>query len=113
MNRYGRRRADGIFEYSDSLEEIESSAIREDEEYLSEVLALVGFVIGAVAMYWLVGRHIPDWPKVLRFLSISAGACLTAFICGRTAVLLRQLFQVFFTVAVFGGLGLLVWRLLR
>jgi hypothetical protein len=112
MNRYGRRRVDGIFEYSDSLEEIESSAIRDNDEHLSEVLALVGFVIGAVVMYWLVGQHAPDWPKVLRFLSISAGACLTAFICGRTAVLWRQLFQLFFTAVVFGGIGLLLWRLL-
>lgn len=109
MNRYGRRRADGIFEYSDSLEDIEGSAIREDKEYLSEVLALIGFVIGVVAMYGLVGRYVPDWPKGLRFLLITAGAGSAAFVCGSSAVLLRQLFQFLFALIVFGSIGFLLW----
>jgi hypothetical protein len=111
-NRYGRRRFDGIFEYSDSLEDIELSAIREDEAFLRERLALIGFVVGAIMMYWLIGRHVPEWPKVSRFISIFAGAGLTSFVCASNAVLLRQLFEISFTLAILGGIGCLLWQVL-
>lgn len=111
-NRYGRRRDDDIFEYSDSPDEIERSAIREDEKFLQERFALIGFVLGMIMMYVLVGRHVPDWPKVSRFTAILAGACLRGFVCASVAVFLRKLFAICFSLGVLGGLGSLLWRVL-
>lgn len=111
-NRFGRRRIDGIFEYSDSLEELQSSASQEDEEHLKEILALIGLVLGATMMYVLIGRHVPDWPKVLRFALILGGASLCGVVCASSAVVLRTLLPICFTLGVLGGFGYLLWLVL-
>jgi hypothetical protein len=110
--RYGRRRVDGVFEYSDSIEELDASAIREDEESLRGTFALIGLLLGAVVTYGLVGLYVPDWPKAIRFASILAGGCLSAVIFASLAVLLRRMLVIVVTMGVLGGLGYLLWRLL-
>lgn len=110
--RYGRRRVDGVFEYSDSIEELEASAIREDEESLRRTFALLGLVIGAVFTYGLVDFYAPEWPKALRFAAILAGASLSAVVFASLAVLLRKMLVIALTMGFLGGLGYVLWRLL-
>ena len=110
--RYGRRRVDGVFEYSDSMEELEVSAIRENEESLRGIFALIGLLLGAVGAYGLVDLYVPGWPKVIRFASILAGGCLSAVIFASLAVLLRRVFVTALAIGVLGGLGYLLWQIL-
>ena len=110
--RYSRRRVDGIVEYSESLEEIEASAAREDEESLRGRWALIGLLPGAVATYGLVKLHAPDWPKIIRFIVVFVGACSSAFIFARLAVALRMVFAIAIAMGILGGIGYLVWKAL-
>jgi hypothetical protein len=87
--RYSRRRDDGIVEYSEWLEELEASAVRENEETLRGTFALIGF------------------------LALFAGACSSAFIFARLAVALRKMFAIALAVGVLGGIGYLVWKVLQ
>ncbi len=110
--RYGRRRVDGIFEYSESVEDLEASAVREDREALRGSFALVGLLLGGVVTYGLVNHHAPDWPKIIRFISVLAGGCLSAYVFASLAVLLRMMLFIVTAIGVLGGIGYLVWKLL-
>jgi hypothetical protein len=99
-----------MFEYADSIEELARAAAREDEVFLKQTLALIGFVLGALMTYGLVDRYTPDWPKILRFGSFVAGSCVSAFISASVAVWLRASFVIGFTVSVLAGVAYLLWR---
>ncbi len=110
--RHGRRRIDGIFEYSDSRREIETSAIREDEESLRDTLAVLGIMLGTLMTCGLVGHYAPDWPKTLRFASILAGGNLCGYLCAINAFLIQKMFATALSLGVIGGAGYLLWKLL-
>jgi hypothetical protein len=94
------------------LEELEASAVRENEEILRGTFALIGFLLGAVATYGLLKLYAADWSKVVRFIALFAGACSSAFIFARLAVALRKMFAIALTVGVPGGIGYFVWKVL-
>ena len=109
--RYSRRRVDGIVEYSESLGELEASAVHEDEQALRGAFRLVGLLLGAAVTYGLVKLYGADWPKLVRFIAVFVGSCLVAFVFARLAVPLRMILSIATTVAVLGGIGYLVWKL--
>lgn len=111
-NRFGRRRVDGIFEYSDSLEELQRSASVEDTEYLKEMLALIGFVLGAMLIYIFIVRHVSEWPKVIRFALILGGACLCSGVRASSAVFLRTLLPICFSLGMLVGISYVIWLVL-
>jgi CHASE2 domain-containing sensor protein len=109
--RYGRRRVDGLFEYSDSIEELEMAAARDNRAFLKETVAMLSFVLGTVVTYGFVGHYAPEWPKAIRFISILAGACSSAFICTNIAVQLKAIIAAIFTLGALSGIVYVLWRL--
>ena len=109
--RFSRRRADGVVEYSDSLDELEASAVREEEQALRRTFRVIGLLLGAAGTYALVKRYGPDSPKFIRFIAVLLGACSGAFVFARLAVALHMMLSVAIAVAVLGGIGYLVWKM--
>ena len=109
--RYSRRRVDGIVEYSESLGELEASAVHEDEQALRGTFRLIGLLLGAAATYGLVKLYGADWPKLVRFIAVLVGACSVAFVFGRLAIALRMMLSIAIAVAALGGIGYLVWKM--
>ena len=110
--RYSRRRGDGIVEYSESLEDLANSAVREREEGLRATFGLVGFLLGAILTYGLLKEYTSAWPKAVRFIALLVGASSSAFVFARLAVALRMMLSIAITASILGGLGYLLWRLL-
>lgn len=69
-------------------------------------------LLGAVVTYGLLKHYAPDWPKVMRFIALSAGACSSAFIFSRFAIALRMMIGIAVAVSILGGIGYLVWKAL-
>lgn len=109
--RYSRRRVDGIVEYSESLDELEASAVREGEQALRGTYRLIGLLLGAAGTYVLLKLYGADWPKITRFIALLVGACSGAFVFARLAVALRMMLSIAVAVAVLGGIGYLVWKM--
>lgn len=109
--RFSRRRVDGIVEYSESLDELEASAVREDEQALRGTFRLIGVLLGAAGTYGLVKLYGADWPKLVRFIAVLVGACSAAFVFARLAVALRMMLSVAIALVVFSGIGYLVWKM--
>lgn len=109
--RFSRRRVDGIVEYSESLDELEASAVREDEQTLRGAFRMIGLVLGAAGTYGLVKLYGADWPKLVRFTAVLIGASSVAFVFARLAVALRMMLSTAIAVAALGGIGYLVWKL--
>lgn len=109
--RFSRRRVDGIVEYSESVDELEASAVREDEQALRRTFRLIGLLLGAAGTYGLVKHYGTDWPKLVRFIAVSVGACTAAFVFARLAVALRMMLSLVIAAAVLGGIGYLLWKM--
>jgi hypothetical protein len=109
--RFSRRRVEGIVEYSESLDELEASAVREDEQALRGTFRLIGLLLGAAGTYGLVKLYGADWPKLVRFIAVLVGACSVAFVFARLAVALRMMLSVAVALVVLGGIGYLVWKM--
>lgn len=111
-SRYSRRRDDGIVEYSDSLADLEASTVREGEAAVRGSFALIGLLLGAVVTYGLLKHYAQDWPKVIRFIALLAGACSSALVFARVAIALRMMIRIALAVSILGGIGYLVWKVL-
>lgn len=85
---------------------------REDEEALRGTFALVGLLLGGVATYGLIELYAPDWPKLIRFVAVLAGACSSAVVFASLAVALRMMFVIAIAMGVLGGIGYLLWKVL-
>ena len=111
-NRYSRRRADGITEYADSVEQLAVGAAQEQDAAAAGCLTGVGLVLGLVgALIWL-HYHGSGWPKILRFslvIAMSAGcACLLR--TWAQAILMLVGFAV--ALILLAGIVELIWGIL-
>jgi hypothetical protein len=69
-----------MVEYSESLDELEASAVREDEQALRGTFRVIGLLLGAAGTYGLLKLYGADWPKIIRFIAVLVGAYSGAFV---------------------------------
>ena len=85
--RFGRRAADGTYEYHDSRESMIAAEGRENSDARAGLCGLIGLLVGGVLSYVALLKFGMEWPKWLRFaLVIAGGGTLAhpdAYLAGR------------------------------
>lgn len=111
--RFGRRNADGNFEYHDSEAALIESARREASELRRTIFMVVGLVLGGILTYVLARKlGAEDWPKWLRMLVVLSGAGAAAFVLALLADLLWAVLRLSFYSAVMYLIGRLLWTVI-
>lgn len=109
--RYGRRAADGTFEYHDTKEELFSAEAKEDSDFLSAVFGFIGLLIGGAITYGLLAKYGGDtWPKAARFGLILLGAGGMAYLLAKFSDFLMSLIGLSIFGGIVWGIGALIWK---
>lgn len=109
--RFGRRAADGTYEYHDSKESLVAAERRENSETRGGLFGLIGVLIGGVFTYVaLLKFGGTEWPKWLRFSLIIAGAGVAGFMLAKFADLIWNIILTLLLIAVIYGVGSAIWR---
>lgn len=109
--RFGRRAADGTFEYHGSRESLLAAERQENSEARAGLFGLMGLLIGGVLSYVALLKVGMDWPKWLRFAFVIAGGGMFAYVLARFADLIWGILMSLLLVAALWGVGALIWRL--
>ena len=96
--RFGRRAADGTYEYHDS------------SDARAGLFGLIGLLVGGVLTYIVLIKVGTDWPKWLRFGLVIAGAGGLAYILAKFADLIWNIILSLVLLAVLWGLGSWLWK---
>jgi hypothetical protein len=83
--RFGRRAADGTYEYHDSKESLVAAERRDSSDARSGLFGLIGLLVGGVLTYIVLIKVGTDWPKWLRFGLVVAGAGGLAYVLAKFA----------------------------
>ena len=111
--RYGRRAADGTFEYHDSKESVNAAEQRENAEARSGLFGLIGLLVGGVLTYVaLLKLGGMTWPKWLRFGLVVAGGGALAFVMAKFADLIWNIILSIVLLSVVWWLATLLWKAL-
>ena len=111
--RYGRRAADGTFEYHDSKESVAAAEQRENAEARSGLFGLIGLLVGGVLTYVaLLKLGGMAWPKWLRFGLVIAGGGALAFVMAKFADLIWNIILSIVLLSVVWWLATLLWKAL-
>lgn len=111
--RYGRRAADGTFEYHDSKESLAASEQRENREARSGLFGLIGLLVGGVLTYVaLLKLGGMAWPKWLRFGLVIAGGGALAFVMSKFSELIWNIILSIVLLTVMWWLATLLWHAL-
>jgi hypothetical protein len=86
--RFGRRAADGTYEYHDSKESLVAAERRDSSDARSGLFGLIGLLVGGVLTYIVLIKVGTDWPKWLRFGLVIAGAGGLAYVLAKFADLI-------------------------
>lgn len=106
--RYGRRMADGTYEYHDSRASLD--AARERSSDRANLFGLIGLLTGGVFFYFLTLKWGSDWPKWLRFGMVIGGAGLLAYVLSKFADWIWNVLSVLLLLGVTLGVGKLIWQ---
>lgn len=108
--RYGRRTADGTYEYHDSVASLDESVKREKSEFRAAIFGFIGLIVGGVLTYrGLSSLGLMDWPKWVRFILVILGAGVVAYALARLADLIWSIAVILLTLAVLWVIGVFVW----
>lgn len=108
--RFGRRAADGTFEYHDSKESLIAAERRDNSDARSGFFGLIGLLVGGVLTYVAllkVGMHLPKW---LRFGLVIIGGGGLAYVLAKFADLIWNIILSLVLLAVLWGLGAWLWK---
>lgn len=108
--RFGRRAADGTFEYHDSRESLVAAKRRESSDARSGLFGLIGLLVGGVLTYVALLKLGTDWPKWLRFGLVIAGAGGLAYVLAKFADLIWNIILSLVLLAVLWGIGSWIWK---
>ncbi|NMV39655.1 hypothetical protein [Ralstonia insidiosa] len=109
--RFGRRAADGTYEYHDSKESLVASEHRENSENRAALFGFIGLLVGGVLTYVaLLKFGGMAWPKWLRFILVIAGGGMLAFVLARLANLIWNIILTIVLLLVVWGIGSMIWR---
>jgi hypothetical protein len=111
--RFGRRAADGSYEYHDSKASLVEAERREASETRRGVFVLIGLVVGGFLTYALLKELGGlDWPKWLRMLLVLSGAGLAAFVLAILADVIWALLVLCMQAALMYCIGRLLWMVI-
>jgi len=108
--RFGRRAADGTFEYHGSKESLIASQRREASETRSGLFGLIGLLVGGVLTYVALLKVGADWPKWLRFSLVIAGGGGLAYILAKFADIIWGILMSLLLFAILWGVGSWIWK---
>lgn len=103
--RFGRRAADGTFEYHGSKESLIAAQRRENSETRSGLFGLIGLLIGGVLTYVALLKFGAEWPKWLRFGLVIAGGGGLAYILAKFADIIWGILMSLLLLAILWGVG--------
>jgi hypothetical protein len=109
--RFGRRAADGTFEYHDSMEELQGAEQSENSGARAVLFGLAGLLIGGFLTYTALRTFgAMDWPKWCRFVLVIAGGGVSAYVLAKLADLIWNVFLALVALAIVWGIGTLIWN---
>lgn len=108
--RFGRRAADGTFEYHNSKESLIASLRRETSETRSDMFGFIGLLVGGVLTYVALLKVGADWPKWLRFGLVIAGGGGLAYILAKFADIIWGILMSLLLLAILWGVGSWIWK---
>ncbi len=108
--RFGRRTADGTFEYHDSHESLLAAKRSENSDARAGLFGFIGLLIGGVLTYIALLKLGTDWPKWLRFGLVVVGAGGSAYVLAKLADLLWNIILMLVLLGVLYGIGSLIWK---
>lgn len=108
--RFGRRSADGTFEYHDSKDSLASAERKENSEVRADFFGFIGLLIGGLLSYLMLLKLGSDWPKWLRFGLVIFGAVSSSYILAKLADLLWAVLLSLALIGIVYGLGSLIWK---
>lgn len=109
--RFGRRTADGTYEYHDSKESLVAAEHRENSESRAALFGFIGLLVGGVLTYVaLLKLGGMAWPKWLRFVLVIAGGGTLAFVLARLANLIWNIILTIVLLLVVWGIGSMIWK---
>ncbi|QGZ40494.1 hypothetical protein IP92_03368 [Pseudoduganella flava] len=108
--RFGRRAADGTYEYHDSRESLVAAERRERSANRAFWFGIIGFIAGAVLTYTLLAHAGGlEWPRLARFGAVLAGGGVLAWALSRLADLIWYAILSIALLAVLTGIGAMIW----
>jgi hypothetical protein len=110
--RYSRRGPDGITEYSDSKELLESRTALDEQEHLAGCFAVVGLILGALATFVLLHFHAKSLPKIVRFALVIVAGFASAALLAKSATWIVRVLLFALGLTVLTGIGALIWKAL-
>jgi len=108
--RFGRRAADGTFEYHDSKESLVAAERRDSSDARAGLFGLIGLLAGGVLTYVVLLKVGMEWSKWLRFGLVIAGAGGLAYVLARFADLIWNIILGLVLLAVLWGIGSWIWK---
>jgi hypothetical protein len=110
VKRYGRRRLNGMMEYSDNYEELMASHRREGAELQAIVFGIIGLIVGGVLAYLLMRQMQVD-SRLIRWASVIVGAVITKTVFYAHAPLLWKIIKWTIILTAVAAIGLFVFWL--
>lgn len=108
--RFGRRAADGTYEYHDSKESLVAAERRDNSDARSGLFGLIGLLVGGVLTYVALLKVGMDWPKWLRFGLVIAGGGGLAYVLAKFADLIWNIILSLVLLVVLWGIGSWLWK---
>lgn len=110
--RYGRRIADGTYEYHDSKAPLDEARERDSRSERAGLFGLIGVLIGGLLSYFFVHKWGTDWPKWLRFGLVIGGAGISAYVLAMLADWIWDAVRIVLLLGLLYGLGHFLWQAL-
>ena len=108
--RFGRRAADGTYEYHDSKESLVAAERRDNSDARAGLFGLIGLLVGGVLTYVALLKFGAEWPKWLRFGLVIAGGGGLAYILAKFADIIWSILMSLLLLAVLWGVGSWIWK---
>lgn len=110
--RFGRRAADGTFEYHESKESLVAAERRDNSDARAGLFGLIGLLVGGVLTYVALLKVGMEWPKWLRFGLVIAGGGGLAYVLAKFADLIWSIILSLLLLAVLWGVGSWLWKVI-
>lgn len=109
--RFGRRNADGVYEYHDSKESLIAAKRREESDGRSFLFGVIGLLVGGVFAYVAFLKFGgADWPKFIRFTGVILGAVFGAYVLAKFADFIWNILLFVVGMSILFGIGSVIWK---
>lgn len=108
--RYGRRRLNGMMEYSDNYDELLASHRRESAQVQAVVFGIIGLIAGVVLAHMFTQWMLVD-SRLIRWADVIIGSLISAKLCAQLAPLLWKIIKWGIILTAIVAIGLFVFLL--